>query len=240
MEKAVKQPGLYGDMMRSIRTSHSIGNTIRMLKLPVILTDPLLYAGAIANFYWLTKTLEERIADEVKKDPHGLVAEFHADVDLRVAAGYESDLAELYGVDSWREQAASARTGATDAYLIELRKASDVQVVAAAFILYGALVVGGGKATQRKVKRIFPSCEHRLFDVADNMVTARNTFREAFCSIGKRHPELEHTLVAEAARFMALNNTVVLSCRCLPFWWWKAAAAGAALVAVGYAWHRAR
>ena len=40
----------------------------------------------------------------------------------------------------------------------------------ASFILYGALVIGGGKQTQAKVKRVFPNCEHVLFDVAEVVV----------------------------------------------------------------------
>ena len=36
---------LFGKMMLAIRGSHSFGNRVRMLKLPLILTDSQLYAG---------------------------------------------------------------------------------------------------------------------------------------------------------------------------------------------------
>ncbi len=48
-----------------------------------------------------------------------------------------------------------------------------VELVAASFILYGALVIGGGRATQKKVKKVFSSCSHRLFDVAEDMKAKR-------------------------------------------------------------------
>ena len=51
--------------------------------------------------------------------------------------------------------------------MADLQAAEPVSLVAAAFILYGALVVGGGKMTQAKVKKIFPRCDHKLFDVRD-------------------------------------------------------------------------
>ena len=39
-EKTVAPP-LYGRMMRAIRTGHSIGNTIRILKLPLVFKESL-------------------------------------------------------------------------------------------------------------------------------------------------------------------------------------------------------
>lgn len=223
MEKATKEGGLYGRMMGSIRMGHSLGNSLRMLKLPVILTDTQLYAGAIANFYWLTQTLEDRLQQHEREEAQGLVAEMRRTLTLRAAPGYEADLAELFGED-WKAQALRARTPATSTYCSVLESAGAVELVAAAFILYGALVVGGGKSTQRKVRKVFPGCEHKLFDLSDNMQELRKQFKETFNGLGSKYPEQENALVEQAARFMALNNTVVLSTRCLPFWWWKATA----------------
>ena len=134
---------------------------------------------------------------------------------LRVTPGYQADLAVLYKCEDWRSAAAEARTAATERYVEDLKAANPVSLVAAAFILYGALVVGGGKQTQKKVKRIFPSCEHELFDVAPDMKASRMAFKNCFTAIGKEFPEHFETLETEAARYMALNNTVVLSVRCL-------------------------
>ena len=112
-----------------------------------------------------------------------------------------------------------------------IEEADAVTLVAAAFIVYGALVVGGGKMTQAKVRKVMPSCEHKLFDVADDMKEARRKFKHAFTAIGKEWPEHFETLEREAARFMALNNTVVISIRC----WGSRATTAALAVGVGAA-----
>merc|ERR1712232_770086 len=106
------------------------------------------------------------------------------------------------------------------------------ELIGAAFILYGALVIGGGKATQRKVRKVFPACQHQLFDVKEDMVKARREFKEFFNRVGTDTPQHADALVSHAARFMALNNSVILSARCLPFWWWRAVAMSATLGAV--------
>jgi len=112
-----------------------------------------------------------------------------------------------------------------------LATSGPVELVAAAFILYGALVVGGGKITQQKVKKIFPKYEHTLFDVAEDMKVARQTFKNTFTAIGKEWPEHFETLETQAARFMALNNGVVLSISCVG----RRATAAVASVAVAAA-----
>jgi hypothetical protein len=201
-----------------------------MLKLPLILTDTSLYAAAIANFYHLTYALEQALAAPfMKAEP--MVVRVHS-MGLSLAAGYEADLAQLYG-PGWQAAAEQAKTAETTAYCQVLATATPAQLVAAAFILYGALVIGGGKATQKKVKGVFPGCDHVLYDVADEMMEARASFRQCFNEIGAEHLHEYDTLVEEAARFMQLNNTVLLSISCLPGWWWKAAIGmGALCVAV--------
>ena len=63
---------------------------------------------------------------------------------------------ELYGAEEWVAKAEAARTPATAAYVAELQTAPPVSLVAAAFIIYGALVVGGGKQTQLKARQLPP------------------------------------------------------------------------------------
>eukprot|EP00613_Pedinella_sp_CCMP2098_P004881 CAMPEP_0171609728 /NCGR_PEP_ID=MMETSP0990-20121206/9646_1 /TAXON_ID=483369 /ORGANISM="non described non described, Strain CCMP2098" /LENGTH=251 /DNA_ID=CAMNT_0012173041 /DNA_START=212 /DNA_END=967 /DNA_ORIENTATION=- len=207
-------------MMLEIRGAHTIGNTIRMVKLPLILLDSLCYAGAIGQFYWLTKVLEERLAQVDEKDP--MIVSVRA-LRLSLTGGYETDLAQLYGEKDWKLAAERARTPATDKYCRELENATPTQLVAASFILYGALIIGGGKATQKKVRNVFPGYTHALYDVSDDMLSARKAFRECFNDIGKAHPGKCQELVAEAGRFMRLNNTVVVSVSVVPTWWWRVA-----------------
>merc|ERR1719506_948126 len=141
---------------------------MRMLKLPIILTDARLYAGAISQFYLLTNTLEDSLRSTPADDP--LVARVLS-LGYSLAPGYEADLEELLGQE-WRQIAERSCTSATAMYCSILEKASSIELVAASFILYGALIIGGGKSTQKKVKRVFPKCEHKLFDVAENMPKA--------------------------------------------------------------------
>merc|ERR1712083_85259 len=84
-------------------------------------------------------------------------------------------------------------------------------------------------ATQRKVRKIFPSCQHKLFDLSEDIVELRRQFKEGFTQLGNSHADMQDALVSQAARFMALNNTVVLSIQCLPSWWWPVVSASIAL-----------
>lgn len=221
-----KRANTFAKMMASIKSSHSIGNTIRMVKLPLILTNTRLYADAISQFYWLTKTLEECL--EAKAED-GLLKSVRA-LKLKVTPGYESDLKELYGTE-WLRCARMARTSATESYCSRISNAPALELVAASFILYGALVIGGGKSTQEKVRRVFPSCKHKLFDVADDMKALRKQFRGVFNGIGASlDTSAEEKLIGHAAAYMKLNNTVILSVRCVSYWVWGGVALSAALI----------
>ena len=184
----------------------------------------------LAQFFLLTERLEAALLRH-KASP---MVERIASLGLEVTPGYISDLKEFNG-PSWRERAESACTAATRAYCKVLDEANEVETVAAAFILYGALVVGGGKMTQKKVKKIMPSCSHALFDVdrkGEGMQELRSKFRRTFTEIGKDFPESFATLEAQAARFMHLNNTVVLSIRC---WGTRATVVALGVTVVGLA-----
>jgi hypothetical protein len=200
---------LYGSMMKSIDAGHTFGNRVRMIKLPLIFLDEERWAGAITQFFFLSEALEKGLAQHAA---HPMVIKLK-ELGLEVTPGYASDLCEVYGAE-WRSIAEREKTTATACYVEILQSADPVQLCAAAFILYGALVVGGGKQTQAKVKSIFPRIEHKLFDVADDMKGARQKFKNIFTAIGKEFPEHFETMEREAARFMLLNNCVVLSIRC--------------------------
>ena len=111
-----------------------------------------------------------------------------------------------------------AKTQATETYLQKLKNASETEICSAAFILYGALVVGGGKKTQMKVKRVVKNCDHILFDINDDMSVVRKDFKNTFNSLGEKYPEHSDAFIKSAEHFMTRNNQVVLSIRCLPMW----------------------
>ena len=218
-------PPLYGRMMNSIRRGHGIGNSIRLVKLPLVFLEQRLYAEAIAQFWALSRALETQL--EVHK-AHPMVARVR-ELGLCVTPGYAADLRQLLGED-WDAAANEVLlTAATRDYVAALQEADPVSLTAAAFILYGALVVGGGKSTQAKVAKIFPRCDHKTFDVAPDMVAARAAFKRTFTEIGKEWPSHFETLERQAAEWMGRNNRVLLSIRCVGV---KAAAAAAAAAAV--------
>ena len=66
----VEERPLYGRLMGAIHDSHSFGNSVGMVKLPLLLLDIRLYGGAIAQFYILTRALEGELA---KHADHPLV-----------------------------------------------------------------------------------------------------------------------------------------------------------------------
>ena len=61
----------YSRMMAAIHSSHRTGNDIRFVKLPLVLTDRRLYAGAIAQFCCLTTALELALARQVRRREPG-------------------------------------------------------------------------------------------------------------------------------------------------------------------------
>ena len=101
-------PPLYGRMMKAISKGHTFGNTIRMVKLPLIFAEPELYAGAIAQFFWLSETLETVLA---RHADHAMVAKVRDELGLCVTPGYVHDLQQLYGSE-WRSVAEREKSAA--------------------------------------------------------------------------------------------------------------------------------
>ena len=212
---------LYDRMIKSIRSSHEWGDTISMFKLPLILTDIHLYGAAISQFYYLTKILEDRLnSEELQNDQ--MIKQILSLNLHHTSKGYESDLKQIYGKLDWIFYSDRAITSATKKYGDIIKEANSVQLVAITFILLGALVIGGGKATQRKLKKVFKSCDHKLFNITDNVAKMRRDFKECYNNIGKEYNEsIQNELILEAKRFMQLNNTVLMSIKCVPSWCWK-------------------
>lgn len=213
---------LYQSMMKAIGSKHSRSDAVSFFKLPMIFSDSRLYGGAIGQFYLITSELESMIEKKIG-DGSEILKDLKENLQLKpLSPGYESDLIQLFG-SNWKNAVERAKTSPTEEYLVKLKKATEVELCSAAFILYGALVIGGGRTTQRRVKKVLRNCDHILFDVSDNMLRARKRFKDTFRLIGERYPQHFDEFVANAGKFMSRNNRVVLSIRCLPFWWIHAA-----------------
>ena len=96
-------PPLYGRMIKSISSGHDRASRMRMLKLPLIFTEAKLYAGAIAQFYWLSAALEAQLRRHAKltRTPRGL---------RRVRTGYAYQPPAL---DRYRRHRAACPQGPT-------------------------------------------------------------------------------------------------------------------------------
>ncbi|GMH64664.1 hypothetical protein TrRE_jg6727, partial [Triparma retinervis] len=204
-------------MMAAIRGPHDRGNLLGFLKLPLIFTSPHLYAGAISQFYILTSLIES-----------GTLAGAGPMFDLvmsrmnlqPLSPGYESDLLDLLG-PSWSSiSLETMEIEATSSYASQLSSADDCSLCAALFVLYGALVVGGGKQTQRKARKVpmLRGCRHKLFDVDEDMMKARARFRSAFDELFEEYPEEREKLVGETRRWMDMNNRVIFGIECVRGW----------------------
>ena len=144
-------------------------------------------------------------------------------------------IGRLFGSE-WKTQVDKAKSSATEKYITTIKDASEVELCSISFILYGALVVGGGKSTQKKAKKVIRNCDHTLFDISDNMLQSRKNFKETFRCLGEKYSQHFDEFVSNAQRFMGKNNEVILSVRCLPFWWLRAVGVmGTLAVGVGIA-----
>jgi len=216
-------PNLYEAMMKGIRSKHERGNAIRYFKLPMILLDSRLYGGAISQFYLLTLTMEAELDKKVAEGSEIITLLMDGLKLNKIAPGYEMDLKQLFGSDDWMTQVEKTKSSATENYISLIKNASEVELCSIAFILYGALVVGGGKSTQRKAKKVIKNCDHALFDISDNMLQTRKNFKHTFQDLGEKYCHRFDEFVSNAQRFMGKNNEVVLSIRCLPHWWVRVA-----------------
>jgi len=221
-------------MMKNIHSRHERGNSVGFLKLPLIFTDPKLWAGAIGQFYVLTKTLEDIEGGEMLQFVRRSLSH------KPLAQGYASDLQQLLGTGWESEVMATMQTDATREYVEKMKRADDCSLCSAVFILYGALMIGGGKATQRKVKKIpaLRHCDHVLFDVE---MSAKARFRSTFDALAEKWPGEIDKLAQEARNWMDMNNKVVISVKCTPWWAYHAVTAAVGLAGVaGYFWLKGR
>mmetsp|Transcript_6427 Transcript_6427/g.12284 ORF Transcript_6427/g.12284 Transcript_6427/m.12284 type:complete len:257 (-) Transcript_6427:500-1270(-) len=145
--------GLFRAAMDEIKQSHTVGQSLRAaFVLSGVFTDKLLYAELLCQFAHVTKVFE------------GLLMESAAFPDLKgmysFSSSYEADLRSLVGP----EASASLVRGPTLAYADLLLSHSQAphsreSLLAAAVILWGPLVIGGGAVMAPRVKKSYgPGC----------------------------------------------------------------------------------
>ena len=154
--------GLFRGCMDAIRTSHSIGQALRTAMIAAgLMTDQRCYSELLCQFYVCTAALEKRLAGQPAE---GMVTRLAAATGLAggFTSGYEADLAYLLGGGDWRSTAGHLTSEVATRYIQRIEGATEVELAAAVFILWGPLAIGGGAALKPRVKKVAtrrpPSC----------------------------------------------------------------------------------
>ncbi len=244
-----KEDGLFRACMDEIRSSHTTGQALRTATLAAgLLSDKFCYAELLGQFYVATAALEKRIDELLIEDCGGdddekplLVAKVK-ELEYSFTSGYEADLQALLGQE-WKSIIKSWTTEPAKQYIQQLESANDVECVAAAFILHGPLVIGGGAMLKPRVERAFGENATNVFeDVIGTARGGRSSRRREFIDLydylldndGDAKCRFEE-IVAKCGEFMKLNNEMMLAVRKKP-WWTKYVAASAVAIASAIAW----
>lgn len=159
VSKLGRQNGLFKQCMDEIKSSHSVGQALRSAALAAgALSDIHSYAELLSQFYVATEALEKRI-DEIleKEEEMDLTCEDKSPSYKKFSAlkqvkslgysftgGYENDLEFLLG-EKWRSKVNEMTTDPAKEYIQQIQCAHEINIIAAAFILWGPLVIGGEK-----------------------------------------------------------------------------------------------
>jgi len=216
--------GLFQASMKSIRGAHFQANRIRgFLTLTGLFTDKRIYRDVIAIFYLLTEEMEAKLDFFSKKgDP---IAEKIRALGYRFTEGYEQDLEYLYGTNDWKEQARQAlqKNAAAVEYLEKLQQVKSGQEVAgAAFVLMGALIIGGGAVAMPRVKSAYGEEATHLYQpvVGRGREQRKREFIQCWDSLAEPTSSGEEfdKMVQASQEFMQGNNDVLSALARNPWW----------------------
>ena len=167
---------------------------------------------------------------------------------------YEADLIFLLGPE-WRSTIESWTTPPAKRYIERLQTATDEECIAAAFILHGPLVIGGGATLRPKVLRAFGEGATNVFtsvcgvdakgrtrasrrkefiEFYDTLLTTSGlSTKDDVRSWSSPDPPVGYkTIVKSCSEFMDLNNEMMMAVRKSP--WWKKYATACAVATVSF------
>jgi len=238
-----KPDGLFRACMDVIRTSHSVGQSLRTAALAAgLLSDARCYAELLGQFYVATAAMENRM-DELLKSRDGELRQVK-ELGYNFSGGYERDLEHLLG-PGWRRTIDNWTTDPAKNYVKRLVVADEKELMAAAFILWGPLVIGGGAILKPRVKKSFGVGATNVFDdvvgaAGGGRSGRRRKFIETYDGLlgneGNGTKSREFAEIVEAAgSFMALNNDMMTAVRQRP-WWSNYVWAGVAAISLIVVW----
>ena len=241
-----KPDGLFRACMDKIRESHTVGQALRGAALTAgLLTDGNCYAELLGQFYVATASLEKRMdqllhgisEDDTSNntDSLSLVRQIKT-LGYAFRKGYEKDLEFLLGSD-WQKTMNKWTTVPAQEYVDRLDKADEVELCAAAFILWGPLVIGGGAALKPRVEKAFGKGATNVFE--DVVGPGRGERRRIFIKLydelldadedeAKRQERFD-AIVSNSGEFMIINNEMMMAVKQRP-WWRKYVCAGAVAI----------
>lgn len=254
--------GLFRACMDTIRVSHSLGQTLRSAALVAgLMTDKFCYAELLGQFYIVTVALETRMEELLFGTGHYedctsklLVAKMKVSLGYSFSKDYEADLIFLLGPE-WRSTIESWTTPPAKRYIERLQTATDEECIAAAFILHGPLVIGGGATLRPKVLRAFGEGATNVFtsvcgvdakgrtrasrrkefiEFYDTLLTTSGlSTKDDVRSWSSPDPPVGYkTIVKSCSEFMDLNNEMMMAVRKSP--WWKKYATACAVATVSF------
>jgi len=219
--KKGKEGGTFRAMLDQIRQGHSIGQSLRAAMFAAgLLTDRNCYAEVLVQFYLATRSLEKRMDDESTKDNGaGFLAPLNA-LKFRFTADYEKDLSILLG-NTWPSRCQELASPPARAYETAIAEGNEESVAAAAFILWGPLVIGGGPGLRRRIAKAFGNEVTNVFNQITGVDLARmkEAFIACFDDLVQDGDDVRRSqLVDGAGRFMELNNELMRSVKVQPWW----------------------
>merc|ERR1712032_13725 len=204
------------------------GQALRMgLVATGLLSDVNCYTEALIQFYVCTKALDERL-NRCKLD---IVVKVRDSLHkYAFVAGYEADLQQLLGEECWEAEVRARTNPAASKYCNYLRECDDLELVAAVYVLYGALVIGGGAAMEPRVKKRFGAA--KLFEsvIGPGRAERKGEFIALYDELLQAEDnERREKIVLATTQFMERNNALMLGMCKKPYWYYPA---GISLLAV--------
>jgi len=228
------EDGLYQSCMKSIRNAHFQANRLRAgLVLAGLFTDAELYREVISLFYIVTSTMESKLNKLAKEDDE--ICKKILELGYNFTPHYESDLQYLYGED-WNDQVEACKNNS--AVIMEYKEKiesmkSGIEIIGPCFVLWGALIIGGGAAVMPKVEKLCGSKACNLFKdiTGPGRMQRRQEFIKVWDSLVDKMNEQDFsTAVKVTEECMQCNNDIFTSLQRNPWWLGYVYAASAVFV----------
>lgn len=209
--------GLFRACMQAIRSAHFQSNRFRaVLVVAGLFSDKAIYREVLSIFYTVTRELETAL----EKEKGDEICQKLLSLGYHFTPQYENDLACLYGSLNWKEQvdAVVSRNQAAVEYRDKIKNMkTGAELAGAAFVLWGALIIGGGAAVAPKVKKY--GAVNLFQDVTGpGREDRKRNFIQTWDSLADKSSENFNEIVKSSKACMQCNNNVLSSLARNPWW----------------------